>query len=269
LETFGIPLMRGRGFTLDDGERAARVAVISRSLAALLFPSGDAVGSRIAVGASPDWQNVTVVGIAGDASLWNVRDRKPPMIYLALFQQPKRMYSLMLEVRAAGPAEGVLNDVTRVIAGLGHEYPLAIRPLRNWVDVSLVQERLMAILSGFFGLFPLILACVGLYGLVSFSVSRRTAEIGVRMALGAGRGRVLAMVLGESLGVVGAGSAVGVPLAFGAARFARGMVYDISPADPRLLALAVVLLAAAATLAALIPALRATRVSPMVALRAE
>jgi predicted permease len=269
LETFGIPLMRGRSFTLEDREASGRVAMISRSLATALFPSGDAIGQRIAVGTAREWQNVAIVGIAGDAALWNVREHHARLVYLPLLQQPDRLYSPMLEVRAAGPAEGVANDVRRIIAELGHEYPLAIRPLKSWVDVSLVQERLMAILSGFFGLFPLILACVGLYGLVSFSVSRRTAEIGVRMAVGAGRARVLRMVLGESLAVVAMGCVAGIPLALIAARFARGMVYDISPADPRLLALAVVLLALAGTLAALIPALRATRISPMSALRAE
>ncbi len=267
-ETFGIRLVRGRAMAFTDTEQTPRVAVVSRSLAAQLFPSGDAVGRRISVGTAPEGRNVQVVGIAEDASLLNMR-RHPAQIYLSYLQQPERMASPILEIRTSGPPGAVAKDVTRVLDSFGREYAMRTMPIRELVNMTLAQERLMAMLSLFFGIFPVALAAIGLYGLVAFNVSRRTAEIGVRMALGAGRGQLLRMVLKEALVLVASGVVIGIPLAVVCARSARGLLYEVSPANPLLLAAACVMLFAAGGLAALAPAFRATRVQPIQALRAE
>ncbi|HWR49987.1 MAG TPA: ADOP family duplicated permease [Bryobacteraceae bacterium] len=268
-ETFGIRLVRGRAMAFTDTEHTPRVAVVSMSLAALLFPSGDAVGRRISVGTAREGQNVQIAGIAEDASLWNIRRRRPPQIYLSYLQQPERMASPLLEIRTSGPPEAVAKDVTRVLDRFGREYPMRTMPIRELVDMTLAQDRLMAMLSVFFGIFPVVLAAVGLYGLVAFNVSRRTAEIGVRMALGAGRARLMCMVVKEALALVAFGVVIGVPLALACARMARGMLYEVSPADPLLLGAACMVLFTAGGLAALAPAFRAMRVQPIQALRSE
>ncbi len=268
-ETFGIRILRGRDFAFTDAESATPYAIVSTSLAAQLFPREEAIGRTISVGSAPEWQRAQVIGVAADANLWNVRNHAPPLVYVSLFQEPDRMGSSMLEVRAAGSATGVAGDVRHVLDAMGREYPLLVESLEKLIDRTLIQERMMAALAGFFGVFPLALACLGLYGLVSYSVSRRTAEIGVRMALGAGRAGVFRMVILESLSVVGAGVAAGIPLALIAARFARGMLYEVSPADPRLLAISAAALMATAVIAAVVPAIRATRIDPIAALRVE
>ncbi len=268
-ETFGIRLSRGRDFAYSDAQSGTRYAVVSRSLAAQLFTPDGAVGRLISVGNAPEWQRTEIIGVAADANLWNVRNQNAPTVYVAFFQQPERMGSPMLEVRAAGPATAVSNDVRRVLDMLGREYPLMVDTLGGLIDRTLIQERVMAVLAGFFGVFPLVLACMGLYGLVSYNVSRRAAEIGVRLALGAGRPGVFGMVIAESLAIVGAGIAAGIPLTFAVSRIARGMLFEVSPADPVLLALAALALAVTATIAALVPAIRATRIDPMTALRTE
>jgi predicted permease len=267
-ETFGIRLVRGRTMAFTDTEHTPRVAVVSSSLAAQLFPEGDAVGRRISVGTAPEGQNIQIAGVAEDAGLWNGR-RRPAQVYLSYLQQPERMASPLLEIRTSGPPEAVVKDVTRVLDRFGREYAIRTMPIRELVDLTLVQDRLMAKLSLFFGAFPVMLAAVGLYGLVAFNVSRRTAEIGVRIALGAGRGQVLRMIMKEALVLVASGVVIGIPLAVACARTARGMLYEVSPANPLLLAAACAVLFAAGGLAALAPAFRATRVQPVQALRAE
>lgn len=268
-ETLGIPLLRGRDFDAADAGSATRFAIVSESLATGLFGSQDVIGRGIAVGASREWQNARIIGVVSDANLCNIGRSGSAVVYLPIFQQPPRMFSLMLAVRSHGPPGSVRDEVLGIIGGMGREYTLLVEPLDALIDRILVRERLMAALAGFFGAFPLVLACLGLYGMVSYHVSRRTAEIGVRLALGAARGRVVAMVLRESLAVVALGVAFGIPLSLAAAYAARSVLFGVSPADPRLPALAALALVVSATLAALVPAIRATRVNPTNALRAE
>ncbi|MGE5487658.1 MAG: ABC transporter permease, partial [bacterium] len=268
-EALGIPILRGRDFDFADGNSGTRLAIVSESLAIRLFGSPDAVGRGISVGASQEWQNATVIGVASDANVCNIGIRNSAVVYLPIFQQPSRLYSLMLAVRSHGPPDSIRNEVLGTIDGMGREYPLLVEPLSGLIDRMLVRERLMAALAGFFGAFPLVLACLGLYGMVSYQISRRTAEIGVRLALGASRWSVVAMVVRESVMVVALGVVFGIPLSFAAAYAARSVLFGISPADPRFPALAALALALSATLAALVPAIRAMRVNPAIALRAE
>jgi predicted permease len=267
--TLGIRLRQGRDFNWQDNEHAPRVAILSRRLAQQLFSSGDAIGRHLRIGTEPQRQNVEVVGIAEDARLFDIRKPNVATVYVDVLQEGEYAHWSSLEVWTTGSPAAVAAAVRRAVDSFGHEYVLQTRPLREVLDRTLLNERLLAMLAAFFGALSLLLAALGLYGLMAYTVTQRTREMGIRMALGAQRRNVLWKVLREALWLVAVGMAVGVPAALAATRLIGHMLFGLAADDPATLAVASGALAAVGALAAYLPAHRATRIDPAVALRHE
>ncbi len=210
-ETLGIPLLAGRDFSWRDDQPAPRVAIISQDLARQLFPSSDALGQHIRVGTSPENQDLLIIGATGNISFSHRRNRTAAAVYLAYLQD--RYNQPFVQVRTRGEPWAVAASLRHQIEALGREYPLFTKTFSQEFDRTLVPERLIAILSGFFGALALLLASVGLYGLMAYTVTRRTAEIGIRVALGAQPSMILWLVLRETLLLVLIGVAIGLPTA--------------------------------------------------------
>jgi predicted permease len=256
--TLATTLLAGRDFDARDVEAAPNVAIVNQLLAARAFPGQDPIGHKIG-----PW---TVVGVVKDGRYAGPRDEARPVLYYPLAQNNPAFAFASFELRGTPAVE----DVRRAVASVDGNLPMfRVRTLRAQSEDALEQERLLAGVSSFFGVLALILACVGLYGLMAYAVTRRTAEIGIRMALGARRGHVAGMVLRETLVLAGAGIAIGIPLAWWSARYAGSLLYGVGPADPVAIGVTVAALLAVALLAAFVPARRATRVDPMTALRSE
>ena len=265
----GIPLLLGRVFDAHDTATSPKVAVINETMARQYFPVGSPVGRRFGLGNDPKHSSdFEVVGVVKDAKYESLRERPWPAAYYPYTQRPGYYYNL--EVRYTGDPRAIIAEVRSAAAGVDRSLPVAYQnTLAQQVDRSLASQTLIARLSAFFGLLAVFLACIGIYGLMAYAVTRRTNEIGVRMALGAGRSKVLWMVLRESLTLVALGLAVGLPVALAAGRLVASILFGLSPADPLSLAGAALLLFAFALTASYLPALRASRVDPMVALRYE
>jgi putative ABC transport system permease protein len=266
---FGRRLLRGRDFTEADGADAPRVAIVNESFAAKFLPGEDPVGRHLRVRQRDgDGPSITIVGLAPDMYMGGIRNRDPEGFYIPLAQNPARFASIA--VRAAGEPMTLTGAVRDQVNALDPDLPLYwVRTMRQTIDENNWQYQVFGSLFMAFGFAALFLATVGLYGVMAFSVNRRTQEIGVRMALGANGRRVLQMVLRQGLWQIGIGLAVGVLLAAGLARMITVIMLGVAPWDPAVFATVVAALAAAALLACLIPARRAMRVDPMVALRYE
>jgi predicted permease len=267
-ETMGIPLLAGRGPQTGDTASGPKVAVINETVARKCFPGSSPVGRRFRwKWGGKDW--IEVVGIVGDAKFFNVRDEPPPTTYIPFLQNPW-MGDMSLEVRAATSTAPVAKEIYSAVRALDPDLPVVeMRTQEQQIDSSLSTERLFAKLAGLFGALGITLACVGLYGIMAYNVTHRTSEIGIRMALGAGRWGILWLVLKESLPLVGAGLGAGCLFALGTTRLIASVLYGVAPTNPVTLGASMILLFLVATLAAWIPARRATKVDPMVALRYE
>jgi predicted permease len=269
--TVGIPVLSGRSIGIQDVENSARVVVVNQSLANHFFPKGDAVGHQFSVG-EPDiqgpWQ---IVGVVRDAKYNGPRDDPQRMIYLPLAQLTgNNRFANSLEVRAAGDPANIASEVRTAMAEIDPSLPLlSVRTIGEQLDLFMENERLISQLSTFFALLALALACIGLYGVMAYNVTRRTNEIGVRMALGAQNGTILWMVLRESLLLLAVGIALGVPAALAATRLVQTQLFGLKASDPATMVAAVLMIAAVVVLAGYGPARRAAKVDPMVALRYE
>lgn len=268
-DTLGITLQRGRTFTWRDDERSHRIAVVSQSFASQFIHAGDAVGKRFDVVSSPKWQNIEIVGIVSDASLYNVRQSHTPTVYLPTLQYGDYAGYPRLVVETDLTPAGIGDPLRRVVDSFGYEYVDRIKTVRQSIERSLWRERMTALLSTFFGALALMLAFIGLYGLLAYNVSRRSREIGIRMALGAQRRSVEWMVLRETLLLVAAGLAIGFACAAAATRLIEGMLYGVGRNDPVTAASVSFLLMLVAGLAAFVPARRATRLDPAGTLHQE
>jgi predicted permease len=266
--TLGISLVRGRDFDWNDDEHHPHVAILSSSLAARLFPSGDAVGQRIRFSFMPETQNLEVIGVANNARFLDLHNASPSAVYLPV-QQFTPGPCQQLFVRTGKAPEALARAIENEVNSLGRDYSLGARTIDQEVGQALVEDRAISMLSSFFGGLALLLASIGLYGLMSYSVSRRTREIGVRAALGAQRTTVIWLVLHEALALVLLGVAVGIPFALAASRLIASMLFEISPGDLPTIAAVSLLLLASALVAGYVPAVRASRTDPVVALRTE
>ncbi len=268
-ETAGQPLIAGRDFTAADHAQSPRVVVINEALARRYFPAQNPLGRRIDTGGGVTPE---IVGIAKDARTMTLRRDIQPMVYFPALQRNLDRVNA-IEIRTTGDPSGVMAAARQEVLAIDKRLLLSVRTMPQQIDDTLAQERMIGKLSGFFGLLALLLASGGLYGLMAYSVARRTGEIGIRMALGAQRGNVLWMVLRETLALVSTGLAIGVPFAWGTARLAghwiEGLLYGMKATDPATIALAALMLALVAAFAGAIPARRASHVDPMVALRYE
>jgi predicted permease len=266
-ENVGIPLLSGRAFVAADDEKAPHVAIINETLAKKLFAGRDSIGQHF--GFDPSAANeFQIVGIVADAEVNGVRENTPPMIYFPLLQFVADVEDL--DVRAIGDPASLSEPVRQVLKSVDPDLPIGdIRTLADQVNSDLGQERLIERLTMIFGAVALALACLGLYGVTSYGVTRRTRELGVRLALGALPSTVLWLVLRQMLILIGAGIVAGVFLSLTATRSVRSLLFGLSPYDPATILGATAVLAVVSIAAGLRPAWRAAKVDPTVALRYE
>ncbi len=259
----GIPLIAGREFTLADGSTAPKVAVINQTMARYFFGDANPLGRHLGFGASKTL-DVEIVGVVRDGKYVDLREKTVRTMYVP-WTQDKTIEQMTFFVRSTGPV-----PAQAAVAALDPDMPVyAVETTEAHIADSIYIDRMIATLSSFFGGLATLLAAVGLYGVMAYSVARRTREIGVRMALGARRGDVLWMVFRHTALLAGIGIAVALPLSFGLGRAIQSQLYGVSPADFRVIAASAVLLAFVAAAAGYFPALRATRVDPLTALRHE
>jgi predicted permease len=267
--TVGIPLLSGRDFELRDGPGALRVAVINEAMAKQYFAGRDPLGKRLSRPRSPDVE-YEIIGVARDARDHDLRGAVPPRFYLPLAQSDDPGIAVNVEVRTRTAAASMVEPIRQTMRAWDPNLPVTgLEPLTGMIDDSITNERIIAKLSTVFGLLALLLAAIGLYGVISYTVARRGNELGIRMALGAQRSGVLWMVLRETLLLAVAGIALGVPVGLGAAYAVSSRLFGLSAADPLTLAAAIAVLLAVALVAGFIPGSRATRVDPVVVLRYE
>jgi predicted permease len=265
----GIPALVGRVFSDHDTATSPKVAVINETMARQFFPGGSPIGRRFGIGDDPKHSaDIEVVGVVKDAKYQSLRERLWPAAYYPYTQRVGYYYDF--EVRYAGNPQTIIAAVRRAIGEVDRSLPVSYQgTLAQQVEQSITSQTLIAQLSSFFGLLAVFLAGVGIYGVMSYAVTRRTNEIGVRMALGAGPLKVLWMVMRESLVLVAMGLVMGLGLALAAERLVKKLLFGLAPTDPLSLAGGAVLLLAIAALAGYLPARKASQVDPMVALRYE
>lgn len=265
--TLGIPVQRGRGFTDHDGPTAPKVAILNEAAARKLFPNGDAVGRRVGYSLEKSGE-FEIIGVVRDTKYASVRDPGPPTMYRCVWEQPARGLSVVL--RTAGDPRAMTETARAAMREVDPTLPIErFTSQTEQISLRFAQERLFARAYAAFGALAVMLACIGLFGLMSYNVSRRTNEIGVRMALGAQRRTVVGMVMGESMRLVAIGIALGLAVALWAGQFVKTVVYGLSPNDPLTIAAAVAVIAVVAALAGCLPARRASKVDPMEALRQQ
>jgi predicted permease len=268
-QTLGLPLLAGRDFTPSEAGNSKpgefpKLAVINETMARYYFGQERPLGRRFGWGDKEVKYDTEIVGVVKDANYGNLRDKTRPLIYF-----PDQGSGLIV-VRAAADSTALLPTIRQAIQAVDKNLEIgSIRTVPQLLEQALVQERLMAKLSGFFSLLALLLACIGLYGVMSYDVARRTHEIGIRMALGARGADVLRMILRETLWLVVIGLALGLAAASAATKLVEGLLFGLEATDTLTMALAALLLLAVATLAGWLPARRAARVDPMAALRHE
>jgi predicted permease len=265
LKTMGIPLRAGRPLDENDREGAPAAVVVNQTMANRFWPGETAVGRRFRF--FGDEQPREIVGVARDSKVLFIGEEGQPLAYVPAEQA--YVPAMTLHVRSSRPA-AVLADVRSVVAQLDPRLPLVnANTLETVASQALWAPRTGAWLLGSFAVLALLLAALGLYGVLAYSVSQRTAEFGVRMALGADPASLMRLVIRQGVSVAAVGAAIGLALALVVGRAAAGLLYDVPPADPLTLTAVLVVLGSVTLLACYLPARRATRVDPVVALREE
>jgi predicted permease len=267
----GIPLVRGREISADDVARGRAVCVVNRSFAEFYFPNADPIGKHVTDEYPTTRTTFEIIGVSADAREQHLSGLSRPRRFYGSIAHPiGTITGLTALVRTQTAPSGFVEPVRKALAAHDPMLPvLGIRTVNAQIERSLAAERTMAQMAAIFGGLALAMAAVGLYGLLSYSIGRRTGEIGLRMALGASGRGVVAMVMRETLLLLGMGILLGVPAAIGAAKLMRGMLAGMSPADPLSIAVSVAVIAATGALAAWNPARRAAAIDPMAALRVE
>jgi putative ABC transport system permease protein len=270
-ETMAIPVLKGRDIMPGDREDAPVVALVNETMARRYWPGSDPVGRRVRWAREEEPRWMTIVGIVGDVRHFGLGEPEEPALYSAHAQSPFAWRRQMtLTVRTAVDPLALVPQVEREVWSVDRDIPLTgIRAMEQILSESLRQLRLQAMLLGIFAGIALTLACIGIYGVMSYVVTQRTHEIGVRMALGAGAGEVIREAAAQGVKLALAGISIGLLVAFGLSRALSGMLYGVGTSDPRTFALAALVFVAVASVASYLPARRAARVDPAVALRHE
>jgi predicted permease len=266
--TLQIHLLSGREFTERDSAHSPGVAIVNEVFARRFFSNRNPVGQHLSATVRGPRRDLEIVGVVQNTNAAGLRAAPPPTVYVAYAQMADDVPATLV-VRATGPlgraSAAIQQDLRSKVPGL----PIEVLPLSAQVEATIVRERMVATLAAGFGLLALTLACIGLYGLLAYSVAQRTREIGIRMALGAPGRRIVALVLTGGTRLVLIGIALGLPAAWAASRSVESMLFGLTPTDPAAIGGAIVLLTTAAQLAAYLPARRASRVDPLTALRHE
>jgi len=261
----GIPLLSGRAFTELDRAATPAVGVINRSLADQFWNEGDPVGQRVSLDGGQSW--VTIVGVVGDVREQTLDSAPVGAIYLP---QAQSFWAGTLVLRTPFDPMGVALQVKEAVHAIDPEQPVdRFETIEESRYASMASPRLTTLLLGIFAVLALVIAATGVSGVIAYAVSQRTQEIGIRMALGARRAQVLAMVLRQGLGMVALGLAAGIAAAFAAGRFLSGFLFETSPSDPVTFAAVLLVLVVAALIASFLPARRAASIDPTHALRSE
>jgi predicted permease len=270
VRAIGARIVDGREFTPADETPLPRIAIVNETFAHFYFPGGSAVGKYFHIA---DSITVRIVGVTGDVrdhDLTSPQRRRAYFPYVHHDSQQGTPGTLVFEVRTTGDPATVVKDVRHAIIAVDPNLPITgLQPLRRLMLGSIVEQRLVAQLATAFGVLALLLAAIGLYGVMTYAVARRTGEIGVRVALGAQQADVVRMVLLDAARLVAAGVVVGLPVALAVTRLLEAQLHGVEPIDPVSIATALMVLSASALVAGLVPALRASRVSPIEALRSE
>lgn len=270
-ETLRMPLLAGRNFTSDDTPAAPQVAIVNQTLARRFFPGVNPLGKTFRIddtGGQPG-PPIEVVGVVRDSKYASAREETDPSAFFPAAQVPKYANEDSFELRTAIKPSALVSAVQAAIAGVNKGIPLEFHTLEEQVNDSMVQERLLALLSGFFGVLALLLAMIGLYGTLSYLVAQRRTEFGIRMALGAQGGSILRLVMREVISVLAGGVVIGVCLSLATTRWLQQMLFGLGTRDTVTISAAIGLLSGVALVAGYLPARRATKVDPMVALRYE
>jgi predicted permease len=270
-KTMGIRLLDGRNFLANDSPAAPSVAIVNESFARIVLAGANPVGQHFWREATPRNPEMLfeIVGVVKDSKYRDIRRALPPLVYLPQAQEPHPSTFAQVLIRSSLPPSATLAAVKSTVAQINPDITATYQIFDTMIRESLLKDRLMAWLSSFFGLLAIVLAAIGLYGVIAYVVAQRTNEIGIRMAIGANGGDILRMFLRETLALLAIGCVAGGAMSLAAGSAARALLYGLKPHDPVTFALAVGLLAAVAICASFIPARRAARVDPMVALRYE
>ena len=274
LEAMGERVVRGRGFLPSDTTDGMLVALINEELARLYWNGRDPIGGRMKIGGNPDRPYVTVVGVVANVRHNGIADVVKEKFYIPHTQWHRAVgfpiRAMTLVIRTDGDPSMLVGPTRQAVRSLDPSIPVAnVRTMEHVVGASLSTPRFTGILLGSFAVLALVLSAIGIYGVLSYLVNRRTREIGIRVAIGAGRGEVLRLVLRDGMVLALVGVAVGVGVAIFASRVMAGLLHEVSPLDPLTFSVVGVVLAAVAFAASLVPAWRATRVDPVIALKAE
>jgi predicted permease len=264
--TYGTALIAGRDLDPHDALNPNSIAIVNEAFARRFFEGKNPVGRTFSRNAKDGPRTVEIVGFVKDASYYSLRETVPPTVYMPVSPLAA---GLTFSVRSTGTAEAIASSVVRTIGNIDETTAITVRTFQSRVDDSMVQDRLMAVLSVFFGSLALIIASVGLAGLVGYSVNRRRAEIGLRSALGATPASVVLLIMRDVIALTTAGLISGSFVSIAGARLIGAMLYEVTPADPVTLAIAVATLAFVAILTGYIPARRAAHIDPMECLRSE
>jgi predicted permease len=261
--TIGARVLEGRDFEARDNESGAKVAVLNQTAAKFFFPHGTAIGSHI----SSDSLTYEIVGVVADVEEQDLRAEPSRRVYISAFQIPETPGKFSLEVRTSGDPAKMAESLRRSLATIDPSLSLSAESLTDLIQESISQDKLLARVVTVFGILALALAALGLYGVMTYATTRRTSEFGLRMALGAEPGSVLRLVLGESMLLVAGGVMLGMPAALGAMQLVKHQLYEIGLLDWPSIMVALIVLGASAAFAGYVPARRAARVGPLVALR--